>query len=70
MKRLTVISLIAIHFLSGCVSVASYERQFVSDPEMQMGNDFSKGFNNYIHSIREGAVPAEGVKTSGGCGCN
>ena len=69
MKRLKIISLSTILLLlSACATVAPYERQYVSDPEMQMGTD--KGFNNYVHSIREGSVPAEGTKTSGGCGCN
>lgn len=56
--------------MSSCATVAPYERQFVSDSEMQMGSDSGQEFNNYIHSIREGATPAGGSKTSGGCGCN
>jgi len=53
-----------------CATVAPYERQFISDSEMQMGNDAGKEFSNYVHSIREGATPAGASKTSGGCGCN
>lgn len=70
MKRLSIISLFTSLLFSACATVAPYERQFVSDPEMQMESEIGKGFNNYVHSIREGAAPAEGSKTSGGCGCN
>ncbi len=68
--KLVIFSLFLIFFMSSCATVAPYERQFVSDSEMQMGNDAGQEFNNYIHSIREGATPAESAKTSGGCGCN
>lgn len=66
------ISLLLLFFLlcSSCASVATYERQFVSDPEMQMNNDPGKEFNNYVFSIREGATPSGTGKASGGCGCN
>lgn len=40
------------------------------DPEMEMGNDAGKVFQNYVHSIREGGNPAGTTKASGGCGCN
>lgn len=69
MKRLLGSILIAF-LLSGCAKIAPYHRQFVSDPEMQMGNDSGKEFNSYIHSIREAAMPAGSRKSSGGCGCN
>ncbi len=69
MNRFVILSLMATLLCSACASIAPYERQYVSDPEMQMGSDAGKGFNNYIHSIREGSIPAEGSKTSGGCGC-
>lgn len=68
--RLLIGSIFVISLLSGCASVAPYHRQFVSDPEMSMGNDTGKEFNKYIHSIREGATPAGSSKSSGGCGCN
>jgi Domain of unknown function (DUF4266) len=56
-------------FFSSCAIVKSYEKQFVNDSEMQMGNDPGKNFNDYVHSIREGATPAGTTETSGGCGC-
>ncbi|MGQ1788353.1 MULTISPECIES: DUF4266 domain-containing protein [unclassified Saccharicrinis] len=55
---------------SSCISLKPYERQFVDDPEMQMGLDSGQNFNIYISSIREGATPAASSKGSGGCGCN
>lgn len=69
MKRI-IASLIVSILLTGCATVAPYQRQYVSDPEMQMGSDSGKEFNSYIHSIREGATPAGSSKSSGGCGCN
>jgi len=54
----------------GCASVKPYERQFINDPEMKMGTDPSRGFQQYVQSIREGATPAGSAKASGGCGCN
>jgi len=56
--------------LQSCVSIKPYERVYVNDPEMQMEVDAGKNFENYIHSIREGATPAGTNKASGGCGCN
>lgn len=69
MKLLTIISSSLLLSLTSCIVVAPYEKQFVNDPEMQMSGDAGKGFNNYVNTIREGAIPAEGTKASGGCGC-
>lgn len=56
--------------ISSCATVQPYERQFVSDYEMQLTDDEGQGFNNYVHSIREGSTPSTAGKASGGCGCN
>lgn len=56
--------------LASCATVKPYERQYVNDSEMQMGKDAGANFNSYVHSIREGATPPNGMKGSGGCGCN
>ena len=69
MRRL-LYKLLIVFLLSSCATVESYERQFISDPEMQMSHDAGKEFNNYVHSIREGATPSGAGKASGGCGCN
>jgi len=69
MKKL-VFRIIILSLFTSCVSIKPYERQYVSDTEMQMSNDAGKNFNNYVHSIREGATTAGSTKASGGCGCN
>ena len=56
--------------LSSCATIKPYEQVYINDPEMKMGNDAGKNFNNYVNSIREGATPAGTTKASGGCGCN
>lgn len=56
--------------LCSCASMKSYDFIYVNDPEMQMGNSNPKNFELYYQSIREGAIPDNGVKSSGGCGCN
>ncbi|MEW4925068.1 DUF4266 domain-containing protein [Algibacter sp. 2305UL17-15] len=69
MKKL-LYSVLFLAVISSCKAVKPYERQYVSDPEMQMENDTGKNFNHYVQSIREGATPVGGTKGSGGCGCN
>jgi len=54
----------------GCQSVKPYQRIYLNDPEMQMGSNSGKKFEDYVETIREGATPAAGTKSSGGCGCN
>ena len=56
--------------ISACTTILPYERQYISDEEMQLDTDAGKEFNNYVNSIREGATPAGSGKSSGGCGCN
>ncbi len=62
--------LLFLLLFSSCVTVKPYESQFVNDPEMQMKSDAGKEFNNYVYTIREGALPSGNGKASGGCGCN
>jgi len=54
----------------GCQAVKPYQRVYINDPEMQMSSNSGKKFEDYVQSIREGATPAAGTKSSGGCGCN
>ncbi len=61
---------VVLLLLNSCSVIKPYETQYIKDPEMQMGQDASQQFSDYIHSIREGSVPAGGVKSIGGCGCN
>jgi hypothetical protein len=69
LNQILCFALAAISTVS-CASLKPYDRVYVNDPEMQMGNDAGKNFENYVHSIREGATPAGNSKGSGGCGCN
>ncbi len=56
--------------VSSCTTLKSYERQYVSDPEMSMSASSCIKFQQYVHAIREGALIASGAKGNGGCGCN
>ena len=55
---------------TSCASLKPYEMIYVNDAEMQMGDGAGKHFENYVQSIREGAMPAASQQASGGCGCN
>lgn len=67
--KIILYSLFCMLSLASCSTIAPFERQYLSDPEMQMGLDAGQEFNNYVHSIREGSSPAASIKSSGGCGC-
>ena len=70
MKYKFFLILIATLLLSACKSVKSSDMVYINDPEMQMGSSSAKGYENYIHTIREGDNPSGPTKSSGGCGCN
>ncbi len=70
MKYKLAFLIFAVIFFAGCKVVKPYERIYINDPQMQMGHAAPKNFENYVHSIREGATPAGSPKSSGGCGCN
>lgn len=53
-----------------CTTVKPYQRAYLNDPEMQMGNNAGKAFENYVLNIREGSIVPGSKKASGGCGCN
>jgi len=55
---------------SSCSTVKPYQRVFLNDPEMQMGSNSGKAFENYVLNIREGSIVPGSKKASGGCGCN
>ncbi len=61
---------VPVVFLVSCQALKPYERVYVDDSEMQLGNTQCKNFEKYTESIREGATPTSGSKASGGCGCN
>ena len=43
---------------------------YLNDSEMELGNSGVEQFEDYVHSIREGAAPGGNTKSGGGCGCN
>lgn len=61
---------VGLILLSSCASLKPYEMVYVNDPEMKMSGSSGKNFELYMESIREGASPSDGNKSSGGCGCN
>jgi len=70
MKVKLYLILLFIVLLASCKVVKPHERIFINDPEMQLGSDEMDNYDNYVHSIREGSIPAGSAKSSGGCGCN
>ena len=65
------LTIIALGFtVAACTVIHPYERVYIYDPQMQMSHNAGKNFSNYVHSIREGSIPAGSTKSSGGCGCN
>ena len=64
------LALLLLFCLAACQPVKPYERIYLKDPAMQMGISATQGFENYVQTIREGAIPAGTAKSSGGCGCN
>ncbi|NND88991.1 MAG: DUF4266 domain-containing protein [Flavobacteriaceae bacterium] len=56
--------------VSSCKPLKEYEKIYINDPDMQLGNSAPLQFKSYVHSIREGSIEAISKKGSGGCGCN
>jgi hypothetical protein len=60
----------ALGLFMACKTVKPYQKIYLNDSEMQFDVSSNKKFEHYVHSIREGAPPVSGSKSSGGCGCN
>ncbi|QIL75002.1 MULTISPECIES: DUF4266 domain-containing protein [Hymenobacter] len=56
--------------LTGCVSVAAYQKVYLNDEDMQLANKRIQTYETNVESYREGAGGANGGKVGGGCGCN
>jgi hypothetical protein len=69
-KNCKILSLFIILITLSCKPLKPYERVYIDDKEMQLGNTPAKNFDGYVRSIREGATPPASSKASGGCGCN
>lgn len=68
MKKLIVIAGILI--CSSCTVVKEYDKVYLNDPDMTLGDQQVDRFKTNFHSYREAASGANGGKTGGGCGCN
>ena len=55
---------------SACTVVKEYEKVYLNDPDMALGNRRSEKYVTTFQAYREAAVGANGGKTGGGCGCN
>lgn len=56
--------------ISSCTVVKPYERVYLNDEDMELGEHTSEHFERNMETYREGASGANGGKTGGGCGCN
>lgn len=70
MYRKLLVLVMLFFALSSCVAVKSYEKQYLSDPDMTLSANKSDKFENNAQVYREAASGANGGKTGGGCGCN
>ena len=61
---------LALCALTGCVSVAPYEREDLTNPGMEGQHEAREmEFRAHVHDSREGATGGNG-SAGGGCGCN
>jgi len=56
--------------LTGCVSVAAYQKVYLNDEDMKLAGKRIEVYETNFESYREGAGGANGGKVGGGCGCN
>ncbi len=70
MNRKVLFILVILLSTSACVSVKPYQRVYVNDREMKMGQMGAKRSDENIQAYREGATGGGSKKNSGGCGCN
>jgi predicted RecA/RadA family phage recombinase len=59
---------VAVSSLTGCATVAPYERGTLAHPSMTT-DDLANGFDNHVRAVSEGATGGFGGG-GGGCGCN
>jgi hypothetical protein len=56
--------------VGGCARVKPYQREYLSEPVMQPGNELAEDhFRQHWQSSREGSEGGFGA-AGGGCGCN
>ncbi|MEL6653077.1 MAG: DUF4266 domain-containing protein [Bacteroidota bacterium] len=72
MKKISPLLLLCFGLLSlsSCVSVASYQKMYLNDEDMQLEDSKIQAYEINVESYREGAAGINGGKVGGGCGCN
>jgi hypothetical protein len=70
MNRRILFFLIVLVSASACEAVKPYQRVYVNDREMKMGQMGAKRSDENMQAYREGASGGGSKKNSGGCGCN
>ena len=68
--RLALGGVLLLGSLTGCVSVAAYQKVYLNDEDMKLANKRIETYETNFESYREGAGGANGGKVGGGCGCN
>jgi len=68
--KASLLLLILAASLSSCVSVASYQKMYLNDEDMQLEDAKIQAYEINVESYREGAAGINGGKVGGGCGCN
>jgi hypothetical protein len=63
-------SVILLMLITGCESVKPYQRVYLNDREMKMGQRGARTFDTNVQAYRESAIGGGSKKASGGCGCN
>ena len=72
MKKLKYL-LIIFSFCGGiisCTAVKEYQKMYVNDRDMDVGNSSIEQYESNMETFREGAAGANGGKSGGGCACN
>jgi len=63
------VSVAALVLAAGCATVKPSEREVLSRPEMNPGNEaLEEQFQSHVESAREGGMGGHGA-AGGGCGC-
>ena len=68
-KSLTILVII-LGGLSSCISIQEYQKIYLNDEDMILGQRRIESFEINFQAYREGALGANGGKVGGGCGCN
>lgn len=70
--RRAVLAVVAALALTGCATVAPYDREHLSRPSMDFARESGEAsFRAHEQEAREGAMGGAGLAGSGGgCGCN